>query len=120
MTGKNSDPSITSVEFAQYTTLLPLVEAMHDDIRELSRKNQNAAISKSRIAMINRRLGDLKKLLNREPTAPYLELLDEETVPQNADVLLILGQFKAALDQFKEKYTYYDEDEEDTYWNVTK
>jgi hypothetical protein len=116
MMGKNKRPSITA---AQYETLLPLIDSMHTDIRELSRKNQNAVISKARIAMINRLLADAKKLLGAEPSAPYLELLDEETLPQNADALLVLGQFKAALDQFDEKYTYYDEEEHTSCWSLS-
>ena len=111
--------SITYSDVTQYETLLPLIESVHRDIRELSRKNQNAPISKSRIAMINRLLGDVKKLLSDEPAAPYLELLDEAAIPQNADALLILGQFKAALDLFKEKYNYYDQIDGQTHWRIS-
>ena len=68
--------------------------------------------------MINRLLTDAKGLLSAEPSAPYLELLDEEMLPQNADALLILGQFKAALNQFEEKYSYYDEEQQEECWSV--
>jgi hypothetical protein len=119
MAGKNKRPSITAVQMALYETLLPLIESMHTDIRELSRKSQNAVISKSRITMINRLLADAKKLLDAEPSAPYLQLLDEEALPQNADAFLVLGQFKAALDQFEEKYTYYDDEERTSCWSVS-
>jgi hypothetical protein len=119
MGGRQKDPSISWAEFVRYKTLIPLVESMHSDIRELSRKNQNAPLSNSRISMINRLLTDAQDLLKNEPTAAYLPILDQATVPQNADALLILGQFKAALNQFLSKYTYYDEDEEGTFWRIS-
>jgi hypothetical protein len=119
MSPRQKEPSITAAQLLQYETLLPLLEAMHQDIQQLALKSQTSALSKSRIAMMNRLLGDVQKLLRGEPAAAYLELLDEATVPQNADALLVLGQFKAALEQFKEKYMYYDEDEAERVWRVT-
>ena len=119
MSGREKHPTIAPNDLARFKTLVPLVESMHDDVRELARKNQNAPLSKSRVSMINRLLSGVKILLKEEPTAEYLPLLDEETLPQNADALLTLGQFKAALDQFREKYTYFEEDEEQTYWRTS-
>ena len=118
MSTRQKDPSITSAQLAQYETLLPLFEAMHDDVRHLALKSQTAAMSKTRIAMMNRLLTDAQKLMKTEPEEAYLQVLDEATVPQNADALLVLGQFKAALKQFREKYSYYDEEEAETVWLV--
>ncbi len=39
----------------------------------------------------------------RQPRA-YLDLLDEDDLPQNSDVALILGQAEAAMEAFKNKY----------------
>jgi len=112
------DPCLSSDELTRFQTLLPFVKSMHSDIRELSRKNQNAALSKSRIDIINRLLADVKSLLANEPTAEYLPTIDDATVPQNADALIILGQFTAAMDQYKNKYTYFDVDEDAVCWRV--
>jgi hypothetical protein len=118
MSPRVKEPSITSAELLQYETLLPLLEAMHEDIRQLALKSQTSALSKARIAMLNRLLADMRTLLKNEPAAAYLEVLDEATIPQNADALLVLGQFRAALEQFRQRYTYYDEDEAETSWRV--
>ena len=112
MSPRRKDPSITSAQLAQYETILPLFQAMHDDVQQLTLKSQTAALSKSRIAMMNRLLADVQKLLKDEPAAAYLSVLDEATVPQNADALLVMGQFKAVRGQFREKYTYEDDDGE--------
>ena len=118
MSPRQKEPSITSAELLQYETLLPLLVAMHEDIRQLALKSQSSALSKSRIAMLNRLLVDAQKLLKSEPAAAYLQALDEATVPQNADALLVLGQFKAALEQFRDRYMYYDEDAGETVWRL--
>jgi len=117
MSPRHKDPSLSSAQLEQYETLLPLLEAMLEDVRQLALKSQSAALSKSRIAMMNRLLTDVQKLLKDEPAAAYLQVLDETTVPQNADALLVLGQFRAALEQFREKYTYEDGDG-DIAWQV--
>jgi hypothetical protein len=43
-------------------------------------------------------------LLSKHPSAVYLDLLDEDAVPQNADALLIIGQYLSAMDQYQAKY----------------
>jgi len=118
MSPRQKGPTLTPSEVARYETLLPLFQSMHEDVTALSLKSQSAVLSKSRIEMINRLLGDVKTLLAKEPTASYLSTLDEAIVPQNADALLIFGQFKAALEQFKDKYTYLDDDEDQEVWRI--
>jgi len=118
MSPRRKEPTITAAQAAQYQTLLPLLEAMHQGIQQLALKSQTSALSKSRIAMLNRLLQDVQKLLAGEPAAAYLGLLDEATVPQNADALLVLGQFRAALEQFKQNYMYLDEEDGEWVWRV--
>ncbi|GAE27619.1 hypothetical protein JCM9140_3772 [Halalkalibacter wakoensis JCM 9140] len=45
-----------------------------------------------------------EEVLIDDPSIEYLDLLDDETLPQNSDAVLILGQYQAALKQFKSKY----------------
>ena len=42
-----------------------------------------------------------------EATHAYLDLLDEDDLPQNSDVVLILGQAVAAMEAFKDRYYIY-------------
>ncbi len=44
-----------------------------------------------------------------ESFAKYLELLDEETLPQYSDAILVLSQHEGALQSFRERhYGYFD------------
>jgi hypothetical protein len=49
------------------------------------------------------RLSDLP-----EPTRSYLDLLDEDALPQNGDVALVLSQVVAAMKAFHSKYYAWD------------
>lgn len=99
--------SITTADVDRYHLLRRLLSALHRDIQELAKKKQDGALTKTRIAMINRLLKDVKEFLAAEPSANYLDILDEDAVPQNADALLIAGQYLSAMDQFQSRYTHY-------------
>ena len=98
-------PTASAEDIKQYEVLRPLIEGMYKDSQALAGKKLDGTLSKQRIAMINRLLKDVKEFLRNEPTVRYLDLLDEEVVPKNADALLVLGQYKSALDHYHSKYT---------------
>src|ERR1035437_10266635 len=91
----------------QYGTLCPLLEAMYREFSELSKKKQDGQVGKTKAKMVNRLLEAIHKILESEPNFMFLDRLDEDDLPQYSDVVLILGQTKAAMQAFKEKYWYY-------------
>jgi hypothetical protein len=90
-----------------YDTVQPLLAGIYTEIQELTKKKPEATLNKSKVAMINRLLVDVQKLLDTEPEAKYLDLLDDEALPQYSDVLLILSQYKAAAKSFHGRYHRY-------------
>lgn len=99
---KNALPS--EADIVKYEMLLELLNSLILETKELSKKKPDEALNKLKISMINKVLGQLKELLKKEATDEFLDLLDEESIPSNSDAVLILGQFRAAMDQFKNKY----------------
>ena len=100
-----SQVDITREDVDRFSLLQPLLIALHRDIQELAKKKQDGALTKTRTAMINRLLKDIKELLSKQPSSAYLDLLDEDSVPQNADALIVAGQYLAAMSQYFSKYT---------------
>jgi hypothetical protein len=100
-------PSKAQVE--KFDMLRPMLESFLREIRELSKKKPEGPLSEVKIKMINRILTQIKEALATDPSVEYLDLLDEETLTQNSDAVLILGQHNAAMEQFKEKYYGYDD-----------
>ncbi len=89
---------------ARYEAISSLFRAMASDIRTLSSKKPEGLLNPRKIATVNRILTELLEILEKEPTKPYLENVEEDHVPQYSDVAMIVGQYEAALGTFKKQY----------------
>lgn len=105
----------TQEKASKYECLMPLLQAMLNDFAELSKKKPDGALNRRKVQIVNRLLSDVFSILDGEPTRQFLDLLDEDDLPQNSDVALILGQARAAARAFREKY--WDKEEEE--WLIT-
>jgi hypothetical protein len=74
------------------------------EMKELAKKKPDESLNLTKIKLLNRILTPLKEILLMDPSGAFLDLLDEETMPSNSDCVLILGQYNAVINQFKEKY----------------
>lgn len=103
-TNDASSPSPTEDQAATYDRLVPMLEAAHREMTELSKKKQDGIVNKLKINMLNRLLSELRKIIENDPSHAFVDMLDEETLPQNSDAVLILSQWQAALKQFKDRH----------------
>jgi hypothetical protein len=94
----------TDAAVATYQASTPIFEGLIKEIRELSRKKPDATMSASKVKIVNRVLNDLLNILKAEPTGKYLEILNDESLPQVSDAVLTMVQFESALEAFKSKY----------------
>ncbi|UFS76038.1 hypothetical protein LPB73_01045 [Tardiphaga sp. 37S4] len=100
-----SDQSKTTEhKVAEYTTLSPLLQAMCKEFQELSRKKPDGQVGPTKVKMVNRLLKAIHQILEGEPSRSYLDDLNEDDLPQNSDVVLILSQTEAAMDAFRTRY----------------
>ena len=88
----------------KHDDLMPLLNSMFREFQDLSKKKPDGALNKRKVEIVNRLLRDIHGILEGESTSMYLDLLDEDDLPQNSDVVLILGQTVAAMTNFGEKY----------------
>ncbi|MFE3408688.1 hypothetical protein ACFXMT_10200 [Streptomyces mirabilis] len=94
----------TEAQAETYDRLVPMLTAAHREMSELSKKKQDGVVNALKIRNINRLLDELLKVLGDDPSRDFLEELDEDTLPQNSDVVLLLSQWQAALGQFKRRH----------------
>ena len=94
----------TSAKAATHDTTMPLLNSMYSEFKELSKKKPDAAVSKSKINIANRLLTRVRTILDDEESIDFLDILDEDDVPQVSDVTLILSQYVAAMEAFHKKY----------------
>lgn len=99
-------PTDEGVEKFQY--LSPALDSLYEELSKLSSKKQDAPISAYKIKMINRVLEGIKAIIGDDPALKELDLLSDEELPQNSDVVLLLGQFRAAMERFKTAFYGYE------------
>jgi hypothetical protein len=103
-----SSPPPTDEQAATYNRLVPMLEAAHREMTELSKKKQDGIVNTLKIKMLNRLLDELSKVIEKDPSYAFVDMLDEETLPQNSDAVLILSQWQAALKQYKDRHYGFD------------
>lgn len=91
-------------EISQYNLLLPLLDSLVREMKQLSSKKQDLQLNKLKIRKINEILTQTKDLLQGEPTGQFLELLDEALMPTNSDAVLIMTQHQTAMSSFHDRY----------------
>lgn len=100
--------SVTTIErAAKHDALLPLVRAMFREFQDLSKKKPDGVLNKRKAEIVNRLMREVIEIVEGEPTRVHLDLLDEDDLPQNSDVVLMLGQAVAAMEAFRTKYHRY-------------
>ncbi|WP_096703266.1 hypothetical protein [Magnetospirillum sp. 15-1] len=105
MANKSRRSDVTTAErAAAYDALEPLLNAMFREFQELSKKKPDGVLNKNKINVVNRLLIDVQKVLDDEPNRSYLDLLNEDDVPQYSDVVITLGQHVAAMAAFHSRY----------------
>ena len=105
-------PTTNSKANAYKTTHL-MFGGLFKEMRELSKKKPELILSKEKVRTINRILNDIKAYLKSEPEIKYLELLDDDDLPQHSDAVLTMDQYEAALSAFHSRYYRWD-----TGWNT--
>jgi hypothetical protein len=104
MTDANEVPVTTQVAVETYQASQGMFASLLKEVRELSRKKPEATMSAGKVKLVNRVLKDLLTFLKDEPQGKYLEELDDQTLPQVSDALLVMVQFETALGKFSGRY----------------
>lgn len=116
---KKVDPSLPTEDAVdRFERLSPLLESIYEEMKEFSKKKADGPLNPLKVKMINKILAQVKEFLVQDPNVEFLELLEEATLPTNSDTVLIIGQFRAILNQFKARFYFYDRDEGEHRWRT--
>jgi hypothetical protein len=91
----------------KHDDLMPMLEAMFREFQDASKKKPDGVLNAQKVRIANRLLAEVLLIVDGEPTRAFLDLLNEDDLPQNSDVALILGQSVAAMEAFQKKYFKY-------------
>ncbi|WP_240722247.1 hypothetical protein [Poseidonocella sp. HB161398] len=88
----------------EYEASQDIFASLLREVKELSRKKPDACMSAGKVKIVNRVLQNLLTILEGQPDAKYLEILDDDELPQVSDAVLVMVQFESALESFKRRH----------------
>ena len=94
----------TNADVNQFLMLRELVTGLYEEMKDLTKKSSKEALNEFKIKSLNRVLKPIKELLKEQPTAMFLDILDEESIPTNSDVVIVLSQYLSAMKKYEERY----------------
>lgn len=107
----------SKADVMNFIMLYDFLESAYIEMKDFSKKNPDAALNERKVKSLNRILKDIKNILQNEPTASYMDILDEEMLPSNSDVVLTMSQYRSALENYRKKYRRYHN--YDNFWHTT-
>ena len=84
----------------------------------LSKKKADGQLNSMKIKMANRVLEPLKELFKHEESHKFLDTLNEDELPTNSDVVLIVSQYETAINEFRSKYHIGDKYQRDSFGDI--
>lgn len=87
-----------------YEGVIEAFKHLNKEVKELGMKKPSETLSQSKVQFINRVLTDIRAFLSDEPEGRYLDLLNDDSLPQYSDAILILSQYEGALSGFQKRY----------------
>ena len=110
--------SITQERADAYDSFFDVFSHLYKELKALGSKKPSETLSASKVSIINRLLVDIRKNMEGEPEHKYLDLLDDESLPQYSDAILILSQYDGALKGFLAKHHGYDPELHKSTWHI--
>jgi len=95
-------------ELAEFLKLRPLLRSAITEVKEFSKKKPDGVMSALKVRLLNRLLEQLKAAMAAGPATEYLDLLDEDSLPDYSDAVLILSQYEAAMGSFSNRFRGHD------------
>lgn len=94
----------TNEAVSTYVATSEIFKGLIREVRELTKKKPDATLNAGKVKIINRVLTDLKSFLEREPEGKFLDLLDDQELPQTSDAVLVMVQYETVLHAFAKRY----------------
>ena len=101
-----------------FNTTMPLLQSMYNEFKEFSKKKPEAVVSKNKILIVNRLLVKIRTIIEDQESINYLDILNEDDLPQISDVTIMLSQYVAAMSAYKEKYCPFNDEELKNIWLI--
>lgn len=110
----------TEKNIEDYKLLKDMLHSQKKEFDLLSKKKSDGQLNPMKIKMANRVLEPLKELFKHEESHKFLDTLNEDEMPTNSDVVLIISQYETAVNEFRSKYYLKDKYQSNDYSTTTR
>ena len=94
----------TEKNIEDYKLLKDMLHSQKKEFDLLSKKKADGQLNPIKIKMANRVLEPLKEIFKHEESHKFLDPLNEDEMPTNSDVVLIISQYETAINEFRSRY----------------
>jgi len=95
---------MNTINIDEFKKILNQLEGLHEEISTLSKKSYTDALNNFKLKLVNQVLKRTNKLLGKE-YKPFddFEIFNEEDLPTNSDVTLVLSQYINCMESLREE-----------------
>lgn len=104
MNGKKQSDMRNNKSSDEYNLLAEMLKATYLEMKDMSKKAPNDTLKPIKVTSLNRILQKSKDFFEGEPSADFLDLLDNEILPSNSDTVLIMSHYVAAFTEYYKRY----------------
>jgi hypothetical protein len=92
--------NVSEVE-SQARDIWNAITSLHQEMSELSKNKPDGVVNTFKLKVINSLLDQVRQLVGDDPLLTPIEPFNENLLPANSDVVITLGQFGAALRNYR-------------------
>ena len=99
----------SEAEIGEFSKLQMQVSNILKQFTELSKKKADGAVNKFKLKLVNELLTTANRIMPKERRPfPDFETFDEDELPSNSDVVVILSQYLSCIGKFEHENQYRD------------
>lgn len=120
MSKKRPTSGLTSADVEKFLKLQAQMQELLARMAAISGKAPDQVINKFKLGMINEQLTIANQILvgSARPFEAF-ERFDEAALPSNSDVVVVLSQYLACLENWRSERVLWDSDDFEWRWNVS-
>jgi len=111
---------LTPADVERFEKCEPQVKGLYEEIGQLAKKSPNDGVNKFKLRLINKALGISNDILSDQHRPfPDFATFNEDELPTNSDVAVILSQYLISLKYFRSINIEWSEEDEKWRWIVS-
>ncbi|MBK7573632.1 MAG: hypothetical protein IPI10_19300 [Bacteroidetes bacterium] len=110
---------MTEKEVSDFEKIQAQLESLHSEISTLTKKSSNDALNKFKLKFVNQTLDEANRILGKKyiPFSDF-EKFDDNDLPTNSDVTMMLGQYLNCMEKFRSDNIYKENYGLTWYWKI--